>query len=389
MAEKIAIPSSVAEDNKASSHGSGTPRASALPAPAERRRSDKGPRMVRGVSSLTVLIDAYKEKDRNPDQWESAQARFEEANGKILDSYFANNIRAGAVLVKTNASKTWRWRERRRLFVCVDKSDILSGASGFDHVIWRTIWTARQTEREADYVLSHRTRKVFANMLHQVAVYLVETIDALHTIMDDGKDVTTAALERAAKTATAELSKLEQYVEHAAIRAAIRLYLFGLPLGVAALAAIIFIANHTNIPSGEELSFGTITVVAGGVGSIASVMFRLTRGQRLSVDTQQGPAVTVFAGLFRPLIGAVFGAALYVLVKGGLLPLHAAPPVPEKDFFAGLAFIAGFSERWAQDTIVRSAPITPSPATSANKANVYHDGKFSGDDPDRDNLRRP
>ena len=62
-------------------------------------------------------------------------------------------------------------------------------------------------------------------------------------------------------------------------------------------------------------------------------------------------------------MGAVFGVALYALVIGGLLPLDTDPQVAH--FFGGLSFLAGFSERWAQDTIIRSAPIAPSPATSA------------------------
>ena len=67
--------------------------------------------------------------------------------------------------------------------------------------------------------------------------------------------------------------------------------------------------------------------------------------------------------MFRPLVGATFGVALYVLVIGGLLPL-ASNSQTAAHFFGGLSFLAGFSERWAQDTIVRSAPIAPSPATT-------------------------
>jgi hypothetical protein len=44
---------------------------------------------------------------------------------------------------------------------------------------------------------------------------------------------------------------------------------------------------------------------------------------------------------------------------GGLIPLDVTDE--RLLFFAGLAFLAGFSERWAQDTILRSAPIAPSP----------------------------
>ncbi len=55
-------------------------------------------------------------------------------------------------------------------------------------------------------------------------------------------------------------------------------------------------------------------------------------------------------------------ASLYVLVQAGLLPLQAPTANGTERtsfFFIGLAFLAGFSERWAQDTIVNSAPKFP------------------------------
>jgi hypothetical protein len=85
-------------------------------------------------------------------------------------------------------------------------------------------------------------------------------------------------------------------------------------------------------------------------------MARVSRGERVDVDSDKSKSVTVLAGSFRPVIGAVFGAVLYVLVCGGLLPLAAPGPDQKCLFFAGLAFVAGFTERWAQDTIVSSVP---------------------------------
>jgi hypothetical protein len=105
-----------------------------------------------------------------------------------------------------------------------------------------------------------------------------------------------------------------------------------------------------------------LSIAAGAGGSATSVMVRITRGQTCFIDSHRGPLLTLVAGAFRLLVGAVFGVALYVLVVAGSVPVD----IPDNDahFFAGLAFLAGFSERWAQDTIVRSAPISPSAATS-------------------------
>jgi hypothetical protein len=58
-------------------------------------------------------------------------------------------------------------------------------------------------------------------------------------------------------------------------------------------------------------------------------------------------------GAIRPVIGAVLGVASFVLVNGGLLSL--APPAAISNhtlYFAGIAFLAGFSERFAQDMLV-------------------------------------
>ena len=86
-------------------------------------------------------------------------------------------------------------------------------------------------------------------------------------------------------------------------------------------------------------------------------MARITRRSRLNIDSAQGHGVTGLAGAIRPVIGAIFGLALFVFVTGGLVPID----IPEDQltanlFFASVAFLAGFSERWAQDTIVHSAP---------------------------------
>ena len=108
-------------------------------------------------------------------------------------------------------------------------------------------------------------------------------------------------------------------------------------------------------------------IAAGGLGAIISVMIRISRGQRLDVDTTQEPSMTCLAGSFRPVIGGVLGVALYVLLKAHVIPLDvpAASDPATPYFFTAIAFLAGFSERWAQDTIVRSTPLATSTSGSA------------------------
>jgi hypothetical protein len=100
-----------------------------------------------------------------------------------------------------------------------------------------------------------------------------------------------------------------------------------------------------------------VCFACGAVGGVVSVMARITQRSTLNIDSAQGHGVTALAGAFRPLIGAIFGLALFVFVTGGLVPIDVpADQWKANLFFASVAFLAGFSERWAQDTIVHSAP---------------------------------
>jgi hypothetical protein len=94
-------------------------------------------------------------------------------------------------------------------------------------------------------------------------------------------------------------------------------------------------------------------VLAGGaVGALLSVLERLTRGA-LKVQFESGFAAMTMSGISRPVVGALSGLALFVLVKGSIvLPLiKASADTDQGFFFAGIAFIAGFSERFLKDVL--------------------------------------
>jgi hypothetical protein len=59
-------------------------------------------------------------------------------------------------------------------------------------------------------------------------------------------------------------------------------------------------------------------------------------------------------GAFRPVIGMALGAVMWVLTGSGVLVVPA-DPIQLRFFRVLAAFLAGFSERWAQDMLGHTA----------------------------------
>ena len=154
-----------------------------------------------------------------------------------------------------------------------------------------------------------------------------------------------------------EKARIESYYRRAAERNAHFQYFIGMAGGIIGLAFFVVLstlalAGLTAL--GLDVGLLLASVIAGGAGAVVSVMTRVTSG-RLLLNFEAGTGMLLLLGLFRPLLGAVFGAAIFVLVVAGLLPLSVPEPSKQLYFFAGLGFIAGFSERWAQDMISTTA----------------------------------
>lgn len=103
---------------------------------------------------------------------------------------------------------------------------------------------------------------------------------------------------------------------------------------------------------------------AGAIGAVISVLQRMARGP-LDLNPEGDRDTFRLLGAARPAIGSVLGVASYILVGGGLIAL--TPPTGTTDkalYFAGIAFLAGFSERFAQDMLISSSRFgkTKSPA---------------------------
>ena len=138
-------------------------------------------------------------------------------------------------------------------------------------------------------------------------------------------------------------------------------YFYGMLLGMVIISILSF--WMTFLYNGEVFGLDHRTmgtaVVAGAIGAFISVITRISSGRfslsRGTVALQQATRKAMMLwvlGALRPLIGAVFASAFVIFQSSRLLPIQPAGDVPEITYYAGLAFLAGFSERWAQDMVV-------------------------------------
>jgi hypothetical protein len=204
--------------------------------------------------------------------------------------------------------------------------------------------------------LTPKPRKVCMRMIMGVVASMLGTLDGR------------AAAGRPAVLDAREVECLEHvidqarsYYDRSAQRQAQIEYFIGMAVGLALLVGGLFVLGLLTHASfgGEAL---LCTPLAGGLGAFVSVLARMTRGQLL-LSYESGATIMRLLGLIRPLLGGLFGVAIYVLLAGGLLTLKPPGEDPEL-FFIGIAFISGFSERFAQDMVARAPGAVAAPAAS-------------------------
>jgi hypothetical protein len=87
------------------------------------------------------------------------------------------------------------------------------------------------------------------------------------------------------------------------------------------------------------------------------VLWRMTSGtfsiNLPTLGVRSGGSRLHLMGAVRPAIGAVFALAVFVIVKSPLIPLEDTSKT-DTYLLVALGFLAGFSERFAQDMFVRS-----------------------------------
>ncbi|MBN3957463.1 hypothetical protein [Nostoc sp. NMS8] len=120
----------------------------------------------------------------------------------------------------------------------------------------------------------------------------------------------------------------------------------------------------------ESSALLLLCAMSGATGSVVSI---LTRIEEYRNQKYQDSLLPVFVGAFKPMIGGFFGILIFALFNSTLLPISITKdetkPTTKWFGFMALAFVVGFSERFAKDIVSQTEKIVPGDISSKN-ANI-------------------
>ena len=306
------------------------------------------------VSFPQLFTAMYRQYRGEPDEREywrklypDAHAAFEKKHGTIERSWFANEFAAGAAITSAGELLDDVWFN--------ELSYDTSAAAG----LWAEL---RELRDRIDINLAgdRRDREICVRGLYHVFTGLISALVVEWHAHEpdqptDGKQLA-AALAQVAKQRDAVERR---YLAFAGTHA-VHIYLKGAAFGTGAVAVVIAVVGLIFYLTDTSAFHWLPVMGAGAVGAVLSVLERNAAGT-LNVQVEADQNKLVIGGMSRPAVGMLFGLAVYVLVEARLLPLD----IPDSEtvsrfYFAGIAFIAGFSERWAKDAIgAAEPPVSP------------------------------
>jgi hypothetical protein len=287
--------------------------------------------------------------------YDSVLTAFEARHGQIIRAYWCAEVESGVALT-----------ERTRF------GGVLSPAYGFhresDWATKNVPDVASELHRcddlavRANAVLTGVRQRICLELVVACASHLLSLADERTGSRDKAKTAAAVAHEQS------EIEKVKAYYCEAANGQAQLVYFGGIAAVTVVLAA--FAALWLSISWAAPVA----ALVAGAAGAVVSVIQRINSGT-FELDYDVGRPYAFFLGGLRPLIGGAFGMAITFAFSGGLLHLPVAAGASTHDrrlALLVLAFLAGFSERWAQDTLTSvlpgSAKSAPAPAPAATPA---------------------
>ena len=290
--------------------------------------------------------------------YHEARAVFEGEHGPIVSEYWCWFVPSAVALTEKPRRKVDSWF--RRPFLTFHRAS--------DWATRDLPEVATQMHRcdefaiRAATVLSGVRRVICLRLVMSSAAHLLSFADAMA-----GREPTEDVVAGEKRT----LDGTEKYFRDAANGQAQIVYFLSMAGAAAALGVVALLGSSwMSVPGVDKDNFWA-SVAAGAFGAVVSVVQRINSGQ-FALTYDVGRPYVVFLGALRPVLGAAFGLMLYLAVESGLLAIFAVPK--DKDgtqqlfFFVVIAFLAGFNERWAQDTLTslgqgsgRTDPAAPPP----------------------------
>jgi hypothetical protein len=267
-------------------------------------------------------------------------AGFERRHGEIVSAFWCTHVESAVAL-------TYR------------KPSLLPWASAVSEFHRESDWATQNSPDiacelhrcdelavRARTVLTGVRRLICMQLVMASAAHLLSLVDARATHADAAKNAHALEREREA------LGRAEDYYREAANGQAQIVYF----VGMAAVAIAIAVAAATWLAI--AWAGPVAALVAGALGGVVSVIQRINAG-KFTLDYDVGRPYALFLGGLRPLIGGAFALAISFAFTGGLLhlPIAAAESTTDRRLaLLVVGFLAGFSERWAQDTLAAAVP---------------------------------
>ena len=331
---------------------------------------------------------------------------YERAHGTIKEYYFSMQGRAAVVLTSPDSSSK---AMNLDLFYPLDELSQLT--PDFESTLWTCI---SQFQNIAELDLKFKRKDAVYLELYLIVIYIFVVVEAqqarrpnresrdvpsvsmpdvpaaafrvaiaVEDIPSSGikiEDAPSKSIKEALNRANDHLKKLHRMVDQFARREAQVVYIKGMFIGVFIVFLLVIPYEYTifrvsasrHWASGSQLLWHLIgiAVASGALGAVVSVMLRVSN-HPLSISYTAGRSLTWLSGFFRPIVGAIFGLAFYVLINAGLLQvLTPLRSIGDRAFFfiAAICFAAGFSERRAQDFIVRALPTEKATESDADES---------------------
>jgi len=287
-----------------------------------------------------ALETTLPDLDTRAKRYHDARAAFEAEHGTIVNEYWCWHVPSAVALTEKPRPRVISWFLRPKIafhrasdWATKDRPDVAKQMHRCDEVAVH-----------ATQVLSGLRRRICLHRVMTSAAHLLSFVDepAAHK-----KPETVLEQEQVA------LDKTDAYYRSAANGQAQIVYFAGMTAVAAALGLLaLFGSWWITLPRIDSDSIFYGCIAAGALGAVVSVIQRINSGQ-FDLTYDVGRPYLTFLGGLRPVLGAAFGLILYFAVTSGLLTIFNIPDGDTEELFSFLviAFLAGFSERWAQDTL--------------------------------------
>ena len=297
---------------------------------------------------------------------------FEARNGRLVDAYWCRSEASAVAITCRDPTPFARHVMRRtpsmRFHAATDWKTSRSPG------IATLLQDCQTLAIRVGEVLTGTSQWIATRWIMSVASFLLARCDAEPPRLQDKRR--TAATTHARTYAAPKLRTIESYYLKAAEKRARMVYVWGMVQGIIGFAALIAIVSGylaaTSRPSLHDAGAQQLaaTIAAGGVGALISVLLRMDerRTSTFKIDAEIGGRAVRRLGLFRTTVGAILATAVFCALKAGLVQQIKLPSgTTAIYFYMVVAFLSGFSERWAQ-IVLGSAVTVLAPAAPAGGA---------------------